>query len=162
MDQRGLGTIQEGTDERGMPLEWGRDPDVQAGMRLLNFRNELRQVSFQVESQGQEIGEDYDLADAPGGQGSDGSREVRLAEFQEGRLDVTERTQFCQIASDGADAFVGGFDAGTVSEQDQGGRHGAAPANRETNPNVVRPAIQAKEVRCFRSEANRAFAKSST
>lgn len=138
MDQRGLGTIQEGADEGRMALKWGRDPDVQARVCLLNSCNQLRQVSFQVEPQCQEIREHYDLPDAPVGQGSDGSGEVRLAEFQEGRLDVTERTQFCQITSNGPDALVGGFDAGTVSEEDQSGCHAAAPANNETNPNGLR------------------------
>ena len=125
--QRRPSAVEEGGDQRRMAFERGGHADLDDRMRLLGVRNEPRQVSFQVEAEGEEIGEDNDLGDAAIGESGDGAGQVGLAEFEESRLDVAEGAHFCEVTGDGANAFVGGFDTRAVGENNQAGGHQQIP-----------------------------------
>src|SRR5581483_6492779 len=109
INKRALGALQERLDQRRMAFQGRCDADVQGGMGILNRCNQFGQVSFQVEAEGQEIRQDDDLPDTPAGENRYGSGQIGLAEFEEGRLDLRERTQFGQIAGNEANPFIGGF-----------------------------------------------------
>jgi hypothetical protein len=53
--------------------------------------------------------------------------EIRLAEFQEGRLDALERTRTGQFGGYGTNSFIGGFHPRPVTEDDEAGAHCPAP-----------------------------------
>ena len=106
-----------------MPFEGRGDEDFEARVGGCDSSHDLREVAFQVEPQGEEVGDDDDALDALLGEAVDGAGEVGLAEFEEGRCDMTKRTQFGELAGDRPDAVIGALDAGAVGEDDEAGGH---------------------------------------
>ena len=106
-----------------MAFQGRRHLKVDPRMSGLQPRYHLGQITFQVEPQGQEIGQHDDAADSFPDEAVDGGFEVRPAEFQEGRLDMAKRTHLGEVADDGADPLVGAFDPGAMGEEDQAGGH---------------------------------------
>ena len=100
------------------------DADIEIGIGGRDRRYELGQIPFQMEPKGKEIGDNDDLAIAGCRQAGHGAGEIGLAEFQKGRLDVTERTQLGELGGDLAHAFVGAFDPGAVGKDNESRGHG--------------------------------------
>ena len=96
------------------------NPNVEIGMGGGNRRYELGQIPFQMEPKGQKVRDNNDLANARFRQAGNGAGEIGLAEFEEGGHYVAKRTQLGQFRGDLPHAFISAFDAGTVSEDDEG------------------------------------------
>src|SRR6185436_2783091 len=79
------------------------------------------QVALQVESQGQEVGDNDDSPGALLHQGGHRLRQVRLSTFEESGLPQFELSPRGGGASYLPDRFVSRFNRGTVSEEDDAG-----------------------------------------
>jgi hypothetical protein len=86
-------------------------------------RHNCGQVALQVGSQREEVRNDEDADDAAFGQTHNSAFEVWLAEFEECRLYMRERTGARQFSGYRADRLVGGLDARAMGEDDDPRAH---------------------------------------
>ena len=108
-----------------MAVERWRYPDLQAFVSAGDTLGNPGQVAFHVDAQGQEIREDDEAVDSQTHQTGGCRFQVGLPEFQEGSFHAGGRICAREASGDGAHGFIGRFDAGTVSENDDaGGGHG--------------------------------------
>jgi hypothetical protein len=107
-----------------MPIERRRDGDGEAGIRLRDGVDEARKVALQMHPEGKEIRYDQNAVDAFRQKCGDSAIERGSAQFEKGSLDVREIAGAGKVGSDSAYGLVGGFNAGTVGEDDDAGSHG--------------------------------------
>lgn len=133
-----MGTVQERRDQGGVAFQRRGDLDPDARVSPLSRGNQLRKIAFEMKAERQEVGKDHDQVHAIADEHGDSAGEVRLAEFEECRLDVGERTQFGQIAGYGSDTFIGRFDPRSVREDHEARCHNEANpiSGQWTNPHI--------------------------
>jgi hypothetical protein len=95
------------------------DPDFDARVGTHQFRHQRGEISFQVDSEGQEIRNHHDMSRALGGQPRNRTSKIRLTQLQKRRfhLRITSGARKCD--RDLPDTLVGGFDARAVRKNNE-------------------------------------------
>jgi hypothetical protein len=101
-----------------------RDADFDAWMGLHQLRHQRGKIAFEVDTESQEIGDDYDLAHALSGQAGDSAGKIGLAQFEECGFDVRKISSAGKAGGNLPHALVGGFDAGAMREDHESAHTG--------------------------------------
>ena len=117
------GPVQKDLDQGGMPVQWLRGNQLYVAVKLSNATHDSREVTLEVEAQGQKIGNDDDPPETLSGKQCYGPREIGLAEFKEGSLDPAETTRLGQFRGYRPNGLVSRLDARAVGEDDDRGTH---------------------------------------
>ena len=114
--------VPDDLNERRVAVERRGDTDFQALVDQGDPFGDLGEIAFHMEAERKEVGDDDQSSDALGGQAGGGGVEVGIAEFQEGGDDagVDGRGERGRHGSDG---LIGGFDPGTMGENDDAVGH---------------------------------------
>jgi hypothetical protein len=105
-----------------MAFERLRHLDLDAGVGGGHLCDQRREIPFQVDSEGQKIGDQYDVPHTLSRQARNCAVKVGLPQFQEGSLHVRKTPGSRKPGGDFPHAFIRRFDTGSVSEDDESGR----------------------------------------
>lgn len=106
-----------------MAVERWCDDNMNGRMGLLDLLDDAGKIAIHVQSQGQEIGEDYNAREAGFSQPAGGGFERRLSELEEGCHHVGVSAGPRQVGSDRPHRLVSRFNAGAVGKDDDAGGH---------------------------------------
>ena len=106
-----------------MAVERRRGDYLYPSVNLRDAIHDRGEVTLQVDTEGQEIGNDDDAADTLSGKECHGALQIGLAQFQEGGLNAVETARPRQFRGDRPHGLVGRFDAGSVGKNDDPGAH---------------------------------------
>ena len=101
-----------------MPVERRRRTDSHASAFPGYLIDNARQIAFEMNAQGEEVGDHQDVVDTLSDQRFDRALQARRAQFQKGGLDGFEPSGGGQLVGDGAYGLVGRFEARSVGEYD--------------------------------------------
>src|SRR5579862_3334784 len=98
-----------------------------SNLQLIVFIGDLRgnpgQVTLQMQAQGQEVGDDDELAYAFGGKLDNGALQIRLAQLQEGSLHMGKAALPGDFRRDFSYGLISGLDPRTVRKNNDSGSH---------------------------------------